>query len=219
MGDGASLFLAIAAPWFVAVSRANPEFAQFFFVHEHFQRFLTTEHRRVAPAWFFIPILFAGFLPWMIALPAAIAHAWRREAGAAFQPLLLLWSAFILAFFSASSSKLPAYILPAFPAAGPRARRDSLGATRARARLAWVAPVALARASARVARSRCAPGEWTALTSARRLGRSPRPPWLFRVDRLPGAVEPAPRAPLAGPSRSPSPPSCSSIACRTATRS
>ena len=116
-GWGLALFLALAAPWFVAVSAANAEFAQFFFVHEHFQRFLTTEHRRVAPAWFFIPILVAGFLPWMIALPAAIAHAWRREAGAAFQPLrlALLWSAFIVAFFSASSSKLPAYILPAFP--------------------------------------------------------------------------------------------------------
>jgi 4-amino-4-deoxy-L-arabinose transferase-like glycosyltransferase len=28
----------------------------------------------------------------------------------------MLWSAFIVAFFSASGSKLPAYILPAFPA-------------------------------------------------------------------------------------------------------
>src|SRR5438132_502058 len=32
---GLPLFLAIAAPWFVAVSAANPEFARFFFIHEH----------------------------------------------------------------------------------------------------------------------------------------------------------------------------------------
>jgi 4-amino-4-deoxy-L-arabinose transferase-like glycosyltransferase len=116
-GRGLAVFLVIAAPWFVLVSRANPEFAQFFFVHEHFTRFLTKEHRRVEPWWFFIPILVAGFLPWMIALPAAAMHAWRSEAGLRFQPLrlALAWSAFIVVFFSASGSKLPAYILPAFP--------------------------------------------------------------------------------------------------------
>ncbi|TMG75174.1 MAG: glycosyltransferase family 39 protein [Betaproteobacteria bacterium] len=38
---GGLLFLAIAAPWFVAVSLANPEFFRFFFIHEHVDRFLT----------------------------------------------------------------------------------------------------------------------------------------------------------------------------------
>jgi 4-amino-4-deoxy-L-arabinose transferase-like glycosyltransferase len=116
-GVGLAIFLAIAAPWFVLVSRANPEFAQFFFVHEHLQRFLTTAHRRVEPWWYFIPILAIGFLPWVMALPSAVRHAWRSEAGAAAQPLrlALLWSGFVVLFFSASSSKLPAYILPTFP--------------------------------------------------------------------------------------------------------
>jgi 4-amino-4-deoxy-L-arabinose transferase-like glycosyltransferase len=116
---GIALFLLIAAPWFVAVSLANPEFARFFFIHEHFERFLTTAHRRTEPWWYFLPILAAGFLPWMFALPSALSHAWEREAGThSFRPLLfaILWSAFIVAFFSASGSKLPAYILPAFPA-------------------------------------------------------------------------------------------------------
>ena len=114
---GVPLFLAIAAPWFVLVSRANPEFAHFFFVHEHFQRFFTTAHRREEPLWYFLPIMAIGFLPWMFAMPAAILHAWRSEAGAAFQPmrLALLWSGFVVLFFSISGSKLPAYVLPAFP--------------------------------------------------------------------------------------------------------
>jgi 4-amino-4-deoxy-L-arabinose transferase-like glycosyltransferase len=114
---GLALFLAIAAPWFVLVSRANPEFAHFFFVHEHFQRFLTTAHRRTEPWWYFLPIMAIGFLPWMFALPAAIRHAWKSEAGAHAQPLrvAILWSAFVVLFFSASGSKLPAYVLPAFP--------------------------------------------------------------------------------------------------------
>ena len=45
-GPGLALYLLLTVPWFVAVSRANPEFAQFFFIHEHVERFLTTEHRR-----------------------------------------------------------------------------------------------------------------------------------------------------------------------------
>jgi 4-amino-4-deoxy-L-arabinose transferase-like glycosyltransferase len=114
---GLPLFLVVAAPWFFAVSRANPEFAHFFFVHEHFERFLTTEHRRIEPWWYFLPIVAVGFLPWAFALPAAIVHAWRSESGRRFQPLrvALLWCAFVVAFFSASGSKLPAYVLPVFP--------------------------------------------------------------------------------------------------------
>jgi 4-amino-4-deoxy-L-arabinose transferase-like glycosyltransferase len=114
---GVALFLAIAAPWFVLVSRANPEFARFFFIHEHFQRFFTTAHRREEPLWYFLPIMAIGFLPWMFAMPAAILHAWRSEAGARIQPLrlALLWSGFVVLFFSISGSKLPAYVLPAFP--------------------------------------------------------------------------------------------------------
>ena len=96
---------------------ANPEFAQFFFFHEHFARFLTTTHRRVEPVWYFLPIVALGFLPWMFAMPAAIVSAWREEKGAAFQPLriTLAWCAFVVLFFSASGSKLPAYVLPVFP--------------------------------------------------------------------------------------------------------
>ena len=114
---GLAIFLAIAAPWFVAVSMANDEFAQFFFIHEHFARFLTRAHRRVEPWWYFLPIVAAGFLPWMFAMPAAIAGAWREEEGRDFQPLRIsiLWAAFVVAFFSASGSKLPTYVLPAFP--------------------------------------------------------------------------------------------------------
>ena len=102
---GGALFLAITVPWFVLVSAANPEFPRFFFVHEHFERFLTKSHRRDEPWWYFWPILFAGFLPWMLALVPAAVEGWRREAAAAGFPwrrFALLWSGFILLFFSAS---------------------------------------------------------------------------------------------------------------------
>ena len=115
----AVLFLAITAPWFVAVSLANPEFAWFFFVHEHFQRYTSTIHQRYQPWYFFIPILVAGILPWLFTLFDALVHAYKRSGQTrAFDPLLfcLLWAGFIFAFFSVSGSKLPSYILPIFPA-------------------------------------------------------------------------------------------------------
>lgn len=119
---GLAVFFAIAAPWFVVVSMRNPEFAHFFFIHEHVERFLTTSHRREAAWWFFVPIVFAGFLPWMIALLPATISGWRtpplsKSDGSTFAPLkfMLLFSAFVLLFFSKSSSKLPAYVLPMFP--------------------------------------------------------------------------------------------------------
>lgn len=118
LAAGGALFLVITAPWFVQVSRANPEFFQFFFIYEHFERFLTKAHGRYQPLWYFVPILLGGLLPWTISLFPALVNAWRSSGTARFQParFLLVWSAVVLAFFSASSSKLPSYILPMVPA-------------------------------------------------------------------------------------------------------
>jgi 4-amino-4-deoxy-L-arabinose transferase-like glycosyltransferase len=115
---GVPLFLALAAPWFVIVSLRNADFAQFFFVHEHFQRFLTKEAQRVEPWWYFLALLVLGALPWLVALGRASLTAWREsESTYQFKPLkfLLLFSVLTLAFFSTSDSKLATYILPMFP--------------------------------------------------------------------------------------------------------
>ncbi len=118
LGSGLPLFLLIAAPWFVAVSLANPEFARFFFIHEHFERFLTTSHGRYQPWWYFLPIILVGALPWTLAMLAAMASAWRKTVDSGFQAsrFLLVWVLVIFLFFSASDSKLPSYILPMIPA-------------------------------------------------------------------------------------------------------
>src|SRR5208282_2836659 len=69
---GALVFFVISAPWFIAVSLANPGFARFFFIHEHFERFLTDSHHRVGPWWYFIPVLAVGIVPWLTWLPGAL---------------------------------------------------------------------------------------------------------------------------------------------------
>ncbi len=109
---GPLVFVALAAPWFVLVSLRNPDFAWFFFVHEHFQRYLTTAHHRTGAWWYFLPILLVGFMPWTGALPWLL-RARRTDFAAS---LLVLWAGFVFVFFSLSSSKLPSYILPMFPA-------------------------------------------------------------------------------------------------------
>ena len=115
--SGTILFLAITAPWFVLVAQRNPEFLEFFFIHEHLQRFTQDDHSRTGPIYYFVPLLLIGLLPWFLQVPGAIAQAWserRREFSASW--LLACWFAVIFAFFSVSHSKLPGYIIPVFPA-------------------------------------------------------------------------------------------------------
>ena len=145
---GLPLFLLIAAPWFIEVSLANPEFPHFFFIHEHFERFLTKVHHRYQPAWYFIPILLLGALPGTTMALQALGQAWPRRVLPEFQSrrFLLLWCAVVFGFFSVSSSKLPSYILPLFPALalllGDMLNRITRKALLAH--LAFVAAVALA---------------------------------------------------------------------------
>lgn len=117
--SGLALFLIIAAPWHIMVGMANPEFNQFYFIHEHFQRFLTKVHGRYQSFWYFIPIVALGLFPWTAFLLQAIKHSvpstWRERHEHRDTLFLLLWAGLVFLFFSASSSKLVPYILPVFP--------------------------------------------------------------------------------------------------------
>jgi len=124
---GSILFLAIAAPWFIAVSMANAEFAHFFFVQEHFQRFTTKMHHRVQPAWFFVPVLVAGMAPWLVPLGRAALRVFRERTDA--ELLLWIWALVVFVFFSASGSKLPPHILPIVPALAVLAARSITAGT------------------------------------------------------------------------------------------
>ena len=114
---GIALFFALVLPWFVAVCRANGDFFHFFFIQEHFLRYTTRMHDRYEPLWFFFPILLLGLFPWAGFLPKALAGALagREKRMDAEGLYLLLWPVMTLLFFSASSSKLVPYIVPALP--------------------------------------------------------------------------------------------------------
>jgi 4-amino-4-deoxy-L-arabinose transferase-like glycosyltransferase len=62
IGSGLIVFLIVVAPWFVLVQMKNPEFFNFFFIVQQFQRYLTPAQNRPGPFYYFVPVLIVGFL-------------------------------------------------------------------------------------------------------------------------------------------------------------
>ncbi|QGZ61599.1 glycosyltransferase family 39 protein [Paraburkholderia acidisoli] len=116
--SGLIVFFAIVAPWFALVQDRNPEFFNFFFIVQQFQRYLTPAQNRPGAFWYFVPVMLVGFLPWLSVSVQSVRHAWRtprQPNGFAPVTLMLVWTAFIFLFFSASHSKLISYTLPIAP--------------------------------------------------------------------------------------------------------
>ena len=114
-----AVVLAVAGPWYAAISVAEPDFAVSFFWRHNVVRFLAPfDHAE--PVWFHLPLLLIGMLPWSLLLPGFAVFLARRSARAAarrpaalgFFLLAAVWS---LVFFSAAGCKRPVYILPALP--------------------------------------------------------------------------------------------------------
>ncbi len=117
-GWGILVLLAVALPWFVAVSVRNPDFPRYAFWNESLKRFATGAARRGGGILYYIPVLLGGFFPWSFFLLIAgwnRLRRWRELRQQASRPVLFLlcWAAWIFVFFTVSHSKLPTYFLPA----------------------------------------------------------------------------------------------------------
>jgi hypothetical protein len=106
-------FCATALPWYILCARRNPDFLHIFIIEHNFKRYLTPEFQHVQPFWFYIPVLFIAFVPWITLLIWASVIGMRQRPHQPITLLLLSWSLFCMVFFSISQSKLPGYILPA----------------------------------------------------------------------------------------------------------
>ncbi len=131
---GTLLFLAIAAPWHVLATLANPPyfdftmhsesgsyhgFFWFYFINEHVLRFLNLRYPRdyntVPRLWFWLFHLLWLF-PWSVYFPAAMKLSYRRPDRASRTRLLALcWCGFILGFFTFSTTQ-EYYSMPCYPA-------------------------------------------------------------------------------------------------------
>lgn len=112
----AGLFVLIAAPWYVAVTRAQGlEYLPQFFVGENIERFATSQYN----AWRgyqYVPIIVGGLLPWsafgLLWLRPAVALMSGRRRLDEVEKRLLAWALGPLAFFVISIGSQPRYILP-----------------------------------------------------------------------------------------------------------
>ena len=114
------LFAAVAVPWFVAMAVRHPEFARFFFLHEHFDRFvsrpgITGPVRRgtTCPCWSLASCRGSPSCRGRCATPGT-AHAPGTRASTR-TSRSFAHASVPFVFFSIAQSKLVTYILPIFP--------------------------------------------------------------------------------------------------------
>jgi len=134
---GTLLFLILAGPWYVTMFLLHGDaYSSQAKVHT-VGRFLAPMEGHGVGWWFYFPVLLLGFYPWSALLPAALSRAygsWResrtmanhkREPPESGTPLgssgelewfAGLWVVGVFIFFSLSSTRLPHYIGPLFPA-------------------------------------------------------------------------------------------------------
>lgn len=139
---GFIIFMLIALPWhLIMYQEYGFRFIKEYFLIHHFARFMNSEYiGRERPLLYFIPVFFLGFFPWSFVFVSVIISGIKKvikkfkslqgnlktklmgliEVSTNEQKMLLFASIYFVLtfiFFSISSTKLPTYILPVFPAA------------------------------------------------------------------------------------------------------
>ncbi len=123
------VFAVIALPWYLIVLFRTPGLLSYFLDRQIWECYATTVHQRGGPVYYFLVVILVGMLPWTW---AALSGLWgavrargegRQAEGASADAVLACWVVLPLVFFSFSGSKLPAYVLPIFPALAVLASR------------------------------------------------------------------------------------------------
>lgn len=111
----------VAAPWFILVGiYTDGAFLKEFFGVHHFGRFSNAMDNHRGSIFYYIPAILVGFFPWSILmLPMCIdfvRRIRRREAWHDGYVFLACWALVIIGAFSIAATKLPSYVLLAYPA-------------------------------------------------------------------------------------------------------
>jgi 4-amino-4-deoxy-L-arabinose transferase-like glycosyltransferase len=86
-----------------------------FFLKHHFGRFASGELQHVQPFWFYLPVVAGWLYPWPMVAAAGLIAAMRSRAAEGWAREMAWMAAFGFVFFSASTNKLPGYVLPLVP--------------------------------------------------------------------------------------------------------
>ena len=119
---GLAIILLLAGPWFAYMSWRFPGYAADFFYRHHVLRATSSTFGRSANLMLLPGVVMGGFLPWTVFLVGAIAIAIRQRHNPAWRagrPGLALaywWAIIGVVPFMIFHTKLPVYLMPAFPA-------------------------------------------------------------------------------------------------------
>jgi 4-amino-4-deoxy-L-arabinose transferase-like glycosyltransferase len=103
----------VALPWYAAVTASHGlEFVRVFFLEHQFGRFMRPDLQHVQPFWFYLPVLLGLLFPWTPLLALLRRSTFKEEPERVFAAVAV----FGFVFFSASTNKLPGYLLPLLPA-------------------------------------------------------------------------------------------------------
>ena len=116
IGWGLLVYLAIVAPWYVAVSLRGG-YAENLLIFSNLTRFFGEFHH-ARPFYYYLESAPVNFLPWLVFLPGAFYLCFAERTRDDRSRLLLpfVWVVGLFLFFSASNTKRSAYLLPIFPA-------------------------------------------------------------------------------------------------------
>jgi 4-amino-4-deoxy-L-arabinose transferase-like glycosyltransferase len=131
---GALIAFLIAAPWHILATLRNPPyfvftlhsgpgqyhgFLWFFFINEQLLRFLNLRYPRdydTVPRFYFWVLHFAWLFPWSVYFPAVAKLSFKPiDRAGKVRLLALCWAAFILIFFTFSTTQ-EYYSMPCYPA-------------------------------------------------------------------------------------------------------
>jgi 4-amino-4-deoxy-L-arabinose transferase-like glycosyltransferase len=112
LGYGIIIFLIVAAPWHIAAALANPDFLQFYFIREHFLRFLGMRWPKdsgTVPRMVFLGLHLVWLFPWSAFIWGLVRifpkSARPPEKTEQVCLLLFIWIGVILAFFTMGSTQ------------------------------------------------------------------------------------------------------------------
>ncbi len=116
IGWGILIYLAIVAPWYVAVSLKGG-YAYNLIIRTNFTRYFK-EFAHARPFYYYLTTTPPYFLPWFIFLPGAFYLCFSQQTKMERKQLLFpfLWVVGLFVFFSVSKTKRSEYLLPIFPA-------------------------------------------------------------------------------------------------------
>lgn len=124
--SGSIAFVLTAIPWYAWVSaETKGEWLYGFLLRHNLERATTVLESHSGPVYYYLLVALIGFAPWSIFGGTAIWHTWKRlrrdeevsdleKAGVRF---LICYVAVYFVAFSLVRTKLPNYVLPAYPAA------------------------------------------------------------------------------------------------------